>query len=285
MGLVLPHLQKRGANLMQGCRPLSDDEITSMRTALQRGKFGSRDDAMFVFGLNTGFRVSELLALTRADVLDEFGKVPARIQVARRHMKGRTASRTVLLNQAAREAVTRWLIDSAQRGHIHGRDPLFCTLAGGRMSRFHAYRIIRRAAARAKVGGRVATHSMRKTFANSVYDYFLAEVARGVQIDPFRATSRALGHAAITSTDKYLRFRTEDVDQAIAAISAHTENRTSREQTFPDCPRCKNNRQVWVNQLSGVLTCHRAGCQTEVAAHCSHFDRTEQNPNERTADV
>lgn len=32
----------------------------------------------------------------------------------------------------------------------------------------------------------------------------------------------------------------------------------------PACPRCGNNRQVWVNQLTGVLTCHRYGCQIEV---------------------
>jgi hypothetical protein len=33
---------------------------------------------------------------------------------------------------------------------------------------------------------------------------------------------------------------------------------------YPDCPRCGNNRQVWVNQLTGVMTCHRAGCHTEI---------------------
>ena len=32
----------------------------------------------------------------------------------------------------------------------------------------------------------------------------------------------------------------------------------------PACPKCGNNRQVWVNQLTGVLTCHRYGCQIEI---------------------
>lgn len=31
---------------------------------------------------------------------------------------------------------------------------------------------------------------------------------------------------------------------------------------WPDCPRCGNNRQVWRNQLTGVMTCHRAFCDT-----------------------
>ena len=33
----------------------------------------------------------------------------------------------------------------------------------------------------------------------------------------------------------------------------------------PSCPKCGNNRQVWRNQLTGVMTCHRVGCHIEVA--------------------
>lgn len=29
----------------------------------------------------------------------------------------------------------------------------------------------------------------------------------------------------------------------------------------PVCPNCGNNRQVWVNQLTGLMTCHRIWCQ------------------------
>lgn len=31
----------------------------------------------------------------------------------------------------------------------------------------------------------------------------------------------------------------------------------------PNCPKC-GNRQVWKNQLSGKLMCHRVGCYIEV---------------------
>lgn len=27
-----------------------------------------------------------------------------------------------------------------------------------------------------------------------------------------------------------------------------------------NCPNCGNNRQVWVNQITHKLTCHRVGC-------------------------
>ena len=33
------------------------------------------------------------------------------------------------------------------------------------------------------------------------------------------------------------------------------------------CPKCGNNRQVWTNQVTGRLTCHRAGCHAELERH------------------
>ena len=34
----------------------------------------------------------------------------------------------------------------------------------------------------------------------------------------------------------------------------------------PTCPKCKNNRQVWTNQITGLKTCHRVGCTWEQPA-------------------
>lgn len=33
---------------------------------------------------------------------------------------------------------------------------------------------------------------------------------------------------------------------------------------MPNCPKCGNNRQVWRNQISGRITCHRAFCDTVI---------------------
>lgn len=33
---------------------------------------------------------------------------------------------------------------------------------------------------------------------------------------------------------------------------------------MPPCPKCGNNRQVWRNQITGLITCHRAYCDTVV---------------------
>lgn len=35
-------------------------------------------------------------------------------------------------------------------------------------------------------------------------------------------------------------------------------------EPMPPCPRCGNNRQVWRNQITQLLTCHRAWCDTVI---------------------
>lgn len=39
---------------------------------------------------------------------------------------------------------------------------------------------------------------------------------------------------------------------------------TSIDNGMPDCPHCGNNRQVWRNQITNKLTCHRAYCNTVI---------------------
>jgi len=53
---------------MQGCRPLTDDEVQLMSRSFS-GTFAKRNKALFVVGYRTGFRISELFSLTVGDVL------------------------------------------------------------------------------------------------------------------------------------------------------------------------------------------------------------------------
>ena len=46
-------------------------------------------------------------------------------------------------------------------------------------------------------------------------------------------------------------------DRSFADRFIYPENNACRKQ---DCPNCGNNRQVWRNQLTHKLTCHRVGC-------------------------
>ena len=52
---------------MKGCRPLTEAEVALVRQSFG-GRYGRRDHALFVLGVKSGFRISELLALQVGDV-------------------------------------------------------------------------------------------------------------------------------------------------------------------------------------------------------------------------
>jgi integrase len=52
---------------MKGCRPLSEAEVTLLRQSFG-GRYARRDQALFLVGVKSGFRISELLSLRVGDV-------------------------------------------------------------------------------------------------------------------------------------------------------------------------------------------------------------------------
>jgi integrase len=99
-----PQLQLKEQVDMKGVRPFADEEITAIKASFS-GRYAARDRAPFVVGLQTGFRISELLSLRRKDVCAR-GKVFDRVSVERKHMKKKTQGRTVLLHPEARAALS-----------------------------------------------------------------------------------------------------------------------------------------------------------------------------------
>jgi site-specific recombinase XerD len=186
----------KGVTAMKGCKPLSDAELAAVEF---RGKYALRDRALFVTGVKTGLRVSELLSLRVKDVAD-------RVSVAKRNTKGSLEGRSVVLHPAAREAIDAWVSAAG----LSPEDALFRSREGsGAISRNMAYKVLKGAFARAGVEGKTGTHSMRKTFASKVY------AALGRDLVKVKA---ALGHRDINSTVSYLSFETSEVDAAILAV-------------------------------------------------------------------
>ena len=181
---------------MKGCRPLTDSEIAVVTF---EGRYATRDRALFVLGVKTGLRVSELLSLRVRDVAE-------RVTVARRNVKGRREGRSVALHPAAREAVGSWVAEAG----LSSESVLFPSREGtGAISRNMAYRILKSAFARAGIAGKTGTHSMRKTFASKVHDALGRDLLK---------TMNALGHKNIDSTVSYLSFETSEVDAAVLAV-------------------------------------------------------------------
>ena len=196
---------------MKGCRPLTTEEVDLVSKSFG-GMYAKRDTALFLLGVKSGFRISELLSLRLGDVIQR-GRIVDRVRVQRRHMKKKTEGRTVLLHPDAKIALAKWVdkLKAANLSPTSRSTYLFRSRKGRNrpITRVHAWRAIREAYEANEMRGPLGTHSMRKTFANRVYDALEHDLVK---------TQRALGHKNINSTVQYLSFREEEIDAAILAI-------------------------------------------------------------------
>jgi integrase len=196
---------------MKGCRPFTEEEVKLVLESLS-GKMAARNRALFLLGVRAGFRISEMLSLRLGSVL-QFGRIVERVWVDRRSMKGKIEGRTQVLHAAVRQALVEWIEQMAQRRILRTETPLFLSQRNPdrAISRFWAYRFLKKAFRACEMQGKLATHSMRKTFAARAYEGFKGDRGK-IQI--------ALGHKSGSSTDYYLSFRQEDIDGVILAMGA-----------------------------------------------------------------
>jgi integrase/recombinase XerD len=87
-----------------------------------------------------------------------------------------------------------------------GREPLFLSRRGRRLDRMAAWRVMRTAALRAGLGGRVTPHTLRHSFATHLLE-------GGADL---RVVQELLGHASITTTQLYTHVTGERIRQVYA---------------------------------------------------------------------
>lgn len=199
--------------------PFSPEQEQRVLGAILR--FKPRDRLAIILGLNTGYRASELAAITVGDVWDG-NEVAREVTVQRRHLKGgrgarrdAVRSRTVPLNSAARLAITTYLEYRRQRcaGPITPAEPLLRSIhTGAGITRWRLNVLVHRAtvAAGLEGAGRFGTHTLRKSFCRKVHE------ACGRDINMTRV---AMGHSHVTTTQKYLEPDLDKIRSAILAFA------------------------------------------------------------------
>lgn len=202
---------------MRGCRPLDSTEIEQGLGLLTGSRLKIRNRCLFLLGLYSGFRISELLSLRVGDVIRN-GVVLQRVQVQRRNMKGKRSSREVPLNVRARRALAEWL---PMLYRWRGNQPdtfIFQSLQGGPITRRQASRIMLQLAACLDWAPRIGTHSLRKTFAREVYARACAAWRPGQEL-PVRIVMKALGHRSVDITEAYLGLDVAMVDHVVLSLN------------------------------------------------------------------
>ena len=171
---------------------------------------GRRDRALLELLYAAGLRVSEALALDRLDLSLAGGFV--------RVIGKGDKERLVPVGDVALAAIDSYLAERDRLGPVHkappagrgdperGREPLFVSRRGRRLDRMAAWRVMRSAALRAGLSGRVTPHTLRHSFATHLLE-------GGADL---RVVQELLGHASITTTQLYTHITGERIRQVYA---------------------------------------------------------------------
>ncbi|MDR2179138.1 MAG: site-specific integrase [Synergistaceae bacterium] len=176
-------------------QPIRDPKkIIAMRELLREEN--PRDEVLFILGINTALRISDLLSLTLSDVTDISGKISEEISM-KEQKTGKV--RSFPLNRVVRESLADWL----PRLEANLNASLFPSQKNGgkAITRWHARRVL--AAAGEAVGLKnIGTHSLRKTFG---YHAFM----RWKSIE---LVQKLLGHSSPAITLRYIGITREEMD-------------------------------------------------------------------------
>lgn len=193
---------------MKGTRPLTTDEIIAVSEQFD-GTFEVRNRSLFMLGVSVGGRISELLALKIEDVWQN-GQPVSDLLFKKDVVKGKETARMIPVNSDGRQAITeliQW--HKEQFGNLSKRRPLFMSRQGGEaLSRSHAHRILERAFKKAGLNGKLATHSLRKTFAQRCFD----------ACGDIYQVSELLGHKNVETTKRYIGISYTKLQETVEAI-------------------------------------------------------------------
>lgn len=163
-------------------------------SALNAAKLGVilRDRAVLELLYSAGVRVSELVALDRADV--DFKNGTLRVMG-----KGST-ERIAYMGAHALSALNSYLLRPDERGgKLTGAEPLFFGRGRGRLTGRTVQRIVKKYVSVSSIDKRPTPHSLRHTFATHLLDAGL----------DLRTIQELLGHKSLSTTQRYTKVSIE----------------------------------------------------------------------------
>jgi len=169
-----------------------------------------------MLGVSVGGRISELIALKVNDVWQNNNPVKD-LLFDRKIVKGGEVSRAVPVNVDGRQAIEdliAWHLELY--GDVDPKRPLFPSRKGKglqAMTRIAAHNALKDAFEAAGLNGKLGTHSLRKSYAQRLYE----------QTNDIYAVQEMLGHKSVVTTQRYLGVNYASVRDASEAMSIYAE--------------------------------------------------------------
>lgn len=187
---------------MNYVEPIRDRKKIAQIKNLLRGQGRYRDLLLFVVGINTALRISDLLQLQVGHFLDDQGKVRRRFWIKEQK---RGKRQEVTINQSIREALTEYLGEYPHVAKEGDNFLFFNPKTNQPIKRGQAWKFITTICHEVGLSGNYGTHSLRKTWGYH---------ARMQGVD-LALIMHKLNHESIVYTKRYLGI-TDDELQAVA---------------------------------------------------------------------
>ncbi|WP_096203185.1 tyrosine-type recombinase/integrase [Bacillus sp. FJAT-45350] len=188
---------------METVQPIRDREkIEAIKKILRASSL--RNELLFVLGINSGLRISDLLKLSFSDVVKDRGRAAERLEIRERKTK---KMRAVAIGVKVQRLNDQYL--TKERKGADRTEPLFLSQKGGKaISRQHAYYILSCAARAVGITERIGTHSLRKTFG-----YFAYKQGRDLAM-----IQKLLNHSSQEETLRYIGITQEQMDEVVVGL-------------------------------------------------------------------
>lgn len=162
-------------------------EIKNVEKVLKKNK---RDLLLFIIGINTGLRISDILSLNVCDVKNK-DYVDLIEQKTGKYKK-------FPLNIKIKNLLKTYIKDKPEE------KPLFESIYNNRLERTYVYRVIKKACLKAGIKNKIGTHTLRKTFGYHHYKKF-KDIA---------LLQKIFNHNSPQITLRYIGIEQEEIDES-----------------------------------------------------------------------
>jgi integrase len=194
---------------MNFVEPIRDRKKIAQIKNLLRGQRRYRDLLLFVVGINSALRISDLLTLRIGHFIDNQGRIKHRFQI---HEQKRGKRHEVVINNSIRESLIEYL--EAYQGVSDNPDHFifFNTKSNnytGPIKRGRAWKLITSICQEVGLRGNFGTHSLRKTWG------YHARL-QGVDL---ALIMHKLNHSSISTTKRYLGITDDELQEVLHRLN------------------------------------------------------------------
>lgn len=189
--------------------PIKDKKkIQAMRKILAADS--KRNELLFIVGINSALRISDILKLTFSELYDQNGKPVEYIrELVPEKTKNKKKNRSITFPIAPvlKKALVEYIKDFPE---WQPENPIFYSRKGNEaMKRQQAYRILSAAAESVGITDPVGTHTLRKSFAYHLYK----------DTGNIALVQKILKHSNQSDTLRYIGLEQEEIDAAYMSVN------------------------------------------------------------------